>query len=247
MEIKDLKIPGLNIETVKQFMPSSKNNGCLIIILSGGTSFKGGKHEEKIAEFVCSRGYHCALVNPRNIEDVANVDKAIKNMRKIIESLYSELKQPRIGIYGRCGGGRIGLYSVLQDQKKRIKSIMVWGMPARFSEIDTQKAKHAMEQKGYQIADNGELDVRNPVDVIQNVKIPVLFTGGLGDVEYFMPKGKICSQVDLYAKLLKNSKSPIFSIMIIRNAQHSMDSMTHSVFETFKKIILNWFDLTLTK
>ena len=231
------------VDFLRYFAPSSADRGSLIVTVFGGSGYRGRRHFE-IAERLSSNGYHCVMVNPRDRNAAADTRAATRNLSEVIRMAVEQTEASRVGIYGRCGGGRLTLFYLRDYPINPVDSVLFWGMPGRFSQLDLLEITERMRKAGYETAED-QIDTTDAVDVLDGLKIRALICGGLEDHTSFLPKGNIEPQVTLFERLVRAGQIPLLSVLIFSGAPQAIDDMEQSAFEAFCTTMLNWFDLTL--
>jgi len=232
-----------HVDLLRYFAPVPIDRGRLIVTVSGGSGYHGRRHFE-LAERLSSRGYHCVMVNPRDRDAAANTTVATRHLSEVVRIAVEHTQAARVGIYGRCGGGRLTLLYLRDCPVNPVNSVLFWGMPGRFSQLDLVEISERMRKAGYQIAED-QIDRTDAIDIVNGLRVPTLICGGLEDHTSFLPRGDVEPQVTLLQRLLRARQIPHLSLSVFRGAPHAIDDMEQSTFEAFWKTMLNWFDLTL--
>jgi len=207
-----------------------------------GARFRG---YNSLASELAKRGFVVLVFDGRGqgrSEGLRSHEAGLVDLRNILDFVerLPEADSTRIGVLGRCGGAAIALHLASKDP--RIKSIMTWGMPPRFDELDRGKIERRLSQAGVQLKKGAPF--LSGQDAALNVKQPLLVAGGSADTNWFNIDGRIDRQLSMIAAISEHGISTRVRFEVLRGASHEIDR-SDEFFPQFVDLAAEWFENTL--
>jgi alpha-beta hydrolase superfamily lysophospholipase len=237
LRTKNIKINGI---AATIHLPEIKNPP-IIVMCHGFNSSKDSPKRIEIAENFCNNGFAVLRFDfyghgksCGKLEEFT-ISKGIENLQKVLDWIEEQkfLNSMKIGVQGSSLGGTIAILTAAID--KRIKCLVTWGSPIRFTELLTGEIVKNFEEKGFFELESGVKvgkclynDMKKYViaRAVEKINIPFLIIHGKkDDVVYFG------NAEDIY-KFAKGPKK----LELIENAGHDLKNFSEAIDST-----LSWF------
>lgn len=175
-------------------------------------------------------------------EGLRSHEKGLEDLGKVLDYIdgLPEVDSSRISVFGRCGGAVIALHVASKDA--RIRSVMTWGMPPSFRELDRKGIEERLRQAGVRLKKGAAF--LDGEDAVLNIQQPLLVAGGTEDTKWFFINGNAKRQLDMVEAIGKRGASKKVRFEILRGAPHGIDSK-HECFNQFVDLVAEWFQDTL--